>query len=65
MEGRNRTTQQKQFRKMNSLVENMEAVLSDAHRAKGWQWVKEEPLWKTWPLEKFGSLSVLSQLDHT
>lgn len=39
---------------MNLAIENMEAVLIEAHRVKGWQWVHEEPLWVTWPLEKFG-----------
>ncbi|KII88725.1 hypothetical protein PLICRDRAFT_176275 [Plicaturopsis crispa FD-325 SS-3] len=47
--------QQKQFRKMNAAVENMESLLCDAHKVKGWQWVYEEPLWTTWPLEKFVS----------
>ena len=39
---------------MNSSIENLEAVLSEAHKMKGWNWVCEEPLWTTWPLEKFG-----------
>ncbi|KIK06624.1 hypothetical protein K443DRAFT_129889 [Laccaria amethystina LaAM-08-1] len=44
---------QKQFRKMNSTIDNLEAVLYEAHKAKGWEWVQTEPLWVTWPLEKF------------
>ncbi|KXN93266.1 hypothetical protein AN958_00190, partial [Leucoagaricus sp. SymC.cos] len=44
---------QKQFRRLNSLVETLETVLVEAHKAKGWQWVHEEPLWVTWSLEKF------------
>ena len=32
----------------------MEVVLFEAHRAKGWQWVEEEPLWTSWSLHKFG-----------
>ncbi|KAJ3574571.1 hypothetical protein NP233_g1683 [Leucocoprinus birnbaumii] len=47
------TKLQKQFRKLNSLVETLESILVEAHKAKGWQWVHEEPLWVTWPLEKF------------
>lgn len=52
------TFKQKQFRRMNSVIDNMEAVLIEAHKAKGWQWVHEEPLWVTWSLEKFGKYSV-------
>jgi len=37
------------------VIENLEAVLFEAHKVKGWQWVHEEPLWVTWPLEKFVS----------
>jgi hypothetical protein len=39
---------------MNVVIENMEAVLFEAHKVKGWKWATEEPLWVTWPLEKFG-----------
>lgn len=45
---------QKQFRRMNTVIDNMEGVLIEAHKVKGWQWVHEEPLWVTWSLEKFG-----------
>lgn len=48
------TGQQKQFRRLNSLIETLESILIEAHKAKGWQWVHEEPLWVTWSLEKFG-----------
>ncbi|KAI9458040.1 hypothetical protein F5148DRAFT_337681 [Russula earlei] len=43
----------KQFQKMNTIVEGMEALLADAHKAKGWEWVCSEPMWTTWPMEKF------------
>lgn len=45
----------KQFQRMNTLVDNMESVLYEAHKAKGWQWVDQEPLWVTWSLRKFVS----------
>ncbi|KAN0124064.1 hypothetical protein V8E52_002554 [Russula decolorans] len=43
----------KQFQKMNSIIDGMEALLADAHKAKGWHWVYSEPTWTTWPMEKF------------
>ncbi|KAF8919670.1 hypothetical protein CPB85DRAFT_820811 [Mucidula mucida] len=46
---------QKQFRKMNSVIDAMEALVADAHRNKGWHWVQNEALWVTWSLEKFVS----------
>lgn len=46
---------QKQFRKMAAVVDNLEAVLIEAHNVKGWKWVHEQPLWITWSLEKFGT----------
>ena len=49
-------TQRKQFQKMNNAVDNMEQVLYEAHKVKGWQWVHEHPLWVTWSLEMFGML---------
>ncbi|XP_006458272.1 hypothetical protein AGABI2DRAFT_64646 [Agaricus bisporus var. bisporus H97] len=48
---------QKQFRKLNSLIESLESILVEAHKAKGWQWVCGEPLWVTWSLERFGMSS--------
>jgi hypothetical protein len=39
---------------MNVIVDNMEALLTEAHKAKGWQWVQQVPMWTTWPMEKFG-----------
>jgi hypothetical protein len=39
---------------MNSIVDGMEALLADAHKGKGWHWVCSEPMWTTWPMEKFG-----------
>ncbi|KAF7338654.1 hypothetical protein MVEN_02091900 [Mycena venus] len=47
------TKLRKQFRRMNALIDGLEALLIDAHKAKGWAWVSEEPLWVTWSLEKF------------
>ncbi|KAI0273809.1 hypothetical protein BC834DRAFT_966278 [Gloeopeniophorella convolvens] len=43
----------KQLAKMGTVVDALDALLADAHRAKGWRWVCTEPLWTTWPLEKF------------
>ncbi|KAJ3889325.1 hypothetical protein GG344DRAFT_51891 [Lentinula edodes] len=45
----------KQFRKMNTIVESLDALAIEAHKNKGWQWVEKEPLWTTWSLEKFVS----------
>jgi len=39
---------------MNNIIDNLEAVLIEADKAKGWKWVSEEALWVTWSLEKFG-----------
>ena len=44
---------------MNAIVDNLEALLADAHKTKGWQWV-QEPLWTTWSLEKFGKTASFS-----
>ncbi|KAJ7197197.1 hypothetical protein GGX14DRAFT_471779 [Mycena pura] len=46
---------QKQFRRMNAVIDGMEALLIEAHKTKGWQWASEEPLWVTWSLEKLVS----------
>lgn len=54
-----RCPQQKQFRRLNTVVENLETLLFDAHKTKGWQWVHQEPMWVTWPMEKFGVPSVI------
>jgi len=45
----------KQFHRMSTIIDNLESLLSDAHKVRGWQWVAEEPLWTTWSLEKFVS----------
>ncbi|KAF8350860.1 hypothetical protein F5887DRAFT_876109 [Amanita rubescens] len=45
--------QQKMFRRMNTVIDNMEALLIEAQKTKGWKWVDEEPMWLTWSLEKF------------
>ena len=54
--GLTKYTQRKQFQKMNNAIDNMEQVLYEAHKVKGWQWVHEHPLWLTWSLETFGML---------
>jgi len=54
--------QQKQFRRMNVVVDNLEALVAEAHKAKGWQWVCQEPLWVTWSLEKFGMIFLSADL---
>lgn len=43
---------------MNNVMDSLESVLVDAHKVKGWQWVHEEPLWVTWPLEAFGMILI-------
>lgn len=35
------------------IIRNLEALLHEVHKTKGWKFV-EEPLWVTWSLEKFG-----------
>ncbi|KAJ6547101.1 hypothetical protein B0H19DRAFT_253191 [Mycena capillaripes] len=45
----------KQFRRMNAAIDGLDTLLIEAHKAKGWHWVSEEPLWVTWSLEKFVS----------
>ncbi|KIL69595.1 hypothetical protein M378DRAFT_156815 [Amanita muscaria Koide BX008] len=44
---------QKLFRRMNAVMDNMDALVTEAQKTKGWKWVEEEPLWTTWSLEKF------------
>ncbi|KAF8590439.1 hypothetical protein K439DRAFT_1403467 [Ramaria rubella] len=46
---------EKQFNKMAAMVDNLESVVYEAHKTKGWKWVQEEPLWCTWTLEKFAT----------
>ncbi|KAJ7043229.1 hypothetical protein C8F04DRAFT_1207694 [Mycena alexandri] len=46
---------QKQFRRMNAVIDGLESLLIEAHKTKGWQWASEEPLWVTWSLERFVS----------
>ncbi|KAI0035757.1 hypothetical protein K488DRAFT_42740 [Vararia minispora EC-137] len=43
----------KQFAKMAAVVEGLDTLIAEAHKAKGWEWVHGEPLWVTWTLEKF------------
>lgn len=41
---------------MNAVVDSLEALIAEAQKAKGWEWVCQEPLWVTWSLEKFGMI---------
>jgi len=38
---------------MNTVIDNLDSLLVEAQKAKGWKWVEEEPMWVTWSLEKF------------
>ena len=38
-------------------MDNLDALVIEAHKVKGYQWVHEEPLWISWSLEKFGTPS--------
>jgi hypothetical protein len=49
---------------MNTVVESLETVLIEAYKVRGWKWCQEEPMWTTWPLEKFGASS-LHTLKHS
>jgi len=46
---------QKQFRKLCTVVDNLETLVIEAQKTKGWEWVEKEPLWTTWSLNKFGT----------
>ncbi|KAF4569496.1 hypothetical protein EYR36_009288 [Pleurotus pulmonarius] len=46
-------TLEKHFRRMNNIIDGLEALYFEATKAKGFQWVAKEPLWATWSLEKF------------
>ncbi|KAJ8093282.1 hypothetical protein PM082_020768 [Marasmius tenuissimus] len=46
---------QKQFRKLCTVIENLEGLVIEAQKTKGWEWVEREPLWTTWSLNKFVS----------
>ncbi|KAG9007118.1 hypothetical protein FRB90_009528 [Tulasnella sp. 427] len=46
---------QRQFKKMTTLVDSVDALIVDAYKTKGWSWVSEEPLWLTWTFERFAS----------
>ncbi len=37
---------------MNSIIDGMEVLLADAHKAKGWRWVYSEPMWTLWPYRR-------------
>ncbi|KAI6117557.1 hypothetical protein EDD16DRAFT_1002727 [Pisolithus croceorrhizus] len=45
--------QQKNLRRMGTVVDNLEALYHEAQKTKGPKWCKEEPLWLSWSLEKF------------
>jgi hypothetical protein len=49
--------QSKLLRRMSTVLDNMETLMFEAERLKGFQWCHEEPLWVSWPIEKFGRLS--------
>jgi hypothetical protein len=49
---------------MNNVVQNMESLLNEADKAKGWKWVHGEPLWTTWSLERFGKYTVGPSATH-
>lgn len=44
---------QNQREKIHGALDNIELLINDAHRAKGWEWVSNEALWCTWPMDKF------------
>jgi hypothetical protein len=55
----------KLLRRMSTVLDNMEALMFEAERLKGFQWCHEEPLWVSWPIEKFVlSLSELTTPYH-
>ncbi|EIN07719.1 hypothetical protein PUNSTDRAFT_70364 [Punctularia strigosozonata HHB-11173 SS5] len=55
----------KQFQKMVAIVDSLEGTLLEAHKTKGWNWCSSDPLWVTWPFEKFvTSLSHLPKHYH-
>jgi len=43
----------KQYSKMNTIMDNIEDIFFEACKMKGFAWAHEEPMWCTWPLEKF------------
>lgn len=48
---------------MNNIVDNLEELLVEANKMKGWSWCQNEAMWCTWSLEKFGAISFPS-LSH-
>jgi len=46
--------QMKLLQRMSSVLDNMDALMFEAEKLKGFQWCHEEPLWTSWPIEKFG-----------
>ncbi|KAL5511729.1 hypothetical protein ACEPAH_4947 [Sanghuangporus vaninii] len=45
----------RQFLKLSAVMDSLESLVSEAHKAKGWAWVETEPLWCTWTLERFAT----------
>jgi hypothetical protein len=46
--------QRKQFHRMHLIIDGMEQLLFESYKNKGLKWTREEPMWATWSLEKFG-----------
>jgi len=46
---------------MSTVLDNMDALMFEAEKLKGFQWCHEEPLWTSWPIEKFGRQSFPSR----
>lgn len=55
----------KQFKKMNREIDNLEALMIEAEKTKGAKWVQEEALWCTWSLGKFGTFFKLLSGSQT
>jgi hypothetical protein len=47
---------------MNVVIDNLEGLLTEAHQAKGWRWVSQEPMWLTWSMEKFGMFNAFKRV---
>ncbi|OJA18507.1 hypothetical protein AZE42_08722 [Rhizopogon vesiculosus] len=43
----------KSLQRMSTVLDNMDALMFEAEKLKGFQWCHEEPLWTSWPIEKF------------
>ena len=58
--------QRKLFARLNVIMDNLEDLVGEAHKQKGWTFVHDEPLWCTWTLERFGEyiISMLHEKDY-